>query len=132
MKHRILLLIAAVAGLSACHRSEGPNPGDIAAQAAKVYYEYLLQGKPEQWVDGFIRRDSIPSSYRRQLVDNARMFMRQQSDDHGGLKSVSVRGSQFNVSDSTAIALLGFQYAEGDSEQVAVPMVCVGGVWYMK
>lgn len=132
MKHRILLLIAAVAGLSACHRSEGPNTGDIAAQAAKVYYEYLLQGKPEQWVDGFIRKDSIPSSYRRQLVDNARMFMRQQSDDHGGLKSVSVRGSQFNVSDSTAIALLGFQYAEGDSEQVAVPMVCVGGVWYMK
>ncbi len=132
MKIKIMLLIAAVASLSACHRSEGPNPGDIAAQTAKVYYEYLLQGKPEQWVDGFIRNDSIPRSYRRQLVDNARMFMGQQSTDHGGLKSVSVRGSQFNPSDSTAIAILGFQYAEGDSEQVAVPMVCAGGVWYMK
>lgn len=132
MKLKIFLLIAAVAGLSACHRSKGPNPGDIAAQAAKVYYEYLLQGKPEQWVDGFIRKDSIPSSYRRQLVDNAIMFMGRQKEEHGGLKSVSVRSSQFNQADSTAIAILGFQYAEGDSEQVAVPMVCVGGVWYMK
>lgn len=132
MKLKIAFLALAVAGLTACHHAEGPTPGDIAAQAAKVYYDYLLQGKPEQWVDGFLRQDSIPSSYRRQLVDNARMFMGQQTSDHGGLKSVSVRGSQFNASDSTAIALLGFQYAEGDSEQVAVPMVCVGGVWYMK
>lgn len=132
MRQRFLFLLVVVGLLCACSGKEKPSAGDIAAQTAKAYYDYLVDGKPEQWIEGFIRNDSIPESYRRQLVDNAKMFMGQQKEEHGGLKAVNVHGSQFNQSDSTAIAILGFHYAKGDSEQVAVPMICVHGVWYMK
>ena len=58
--------------------SMGPDPGEVAAQAAKEYYMQLLAGKYEHYVDGFYRPDSIPPSYRRQLIHNAKMFVGQQ------------------------------------------------------
>ena len=33
--------------------SMGPDPGEVAAQAAKEYYMQLLAGKYEHYVDGF-------------------------------------------------------------------------------
>ena len=46
------------------------DPADVAAQVAKQYYDYLLEGKYEAFVDGKYRPDSIPGSYRDQLVMN--------------------------------------------------------------
>ena len=55
--------------------SQGPSPADIAGHAAKVYYDRLLQGHYDQFVDGRYLPDSIPASYRGQLVTNMQMFM---------------------------------------------------------
>ena len=70
--------------------SSGPDPGEVAAQAAKEYYTQLLAGKYEHYVDGFYRPDSIPASYRRQLIDNAKMFVGQQKDERRGILDVRV------------------------------------------
>lgn len=133
---RLLVAVAVAASLASlfagCGKKEGPKPGDVAAQSAKGYYDYLLHNKPEAWVEGFYRRYPIPDSYKQQLVDNARMYIGQQQEEHKGIKSISVRGGQFYPRDSTAIALLNLHFANGDSQQVAVPMVFVHGVWYMK
>jgi len=70
--------------------SMGPDPSEVAAQAAKEYYMQLLAGKYEHYVDGFYRPDSIPPSYRRQLIDNAKMFVGQQKSERRGILDVRV------------------------------------------
>ena len=57
-----------------------PKPDEVAGKAAKLYYDYLVDGKYEMFVDGYYQPDSIPASYREQLVTNAKMFAGQQKD----------------------------------------------------
>ena len=54
---------------SSCSPAKPQNPNELAVRAAKVYYDYLIAGNFEAYVDGFYRPDSIPGSYREQLID---------------------------------------------------------------
>ncbi len=123
------LLSLAVVCLSGCRPAD---EGAVAAQAAKVYYETLLSGGYETFVDGFYRSDSIPASYRSQLIDNAKMFIYQQKMEHGGISEVQLNGATLSASGSEADALLVFMFGNGGSEQVVVPMVLHDDVWYMR
>ena len=67
-----------VATVWACNQAD---PSDVAAHAAKQYYDYLLEDKYEAFVDGQYRPDSIPASYREQLIVNAKMFVGQQKEE---------------------------------------------------
>ena len=112
--------------------SSGPDPGEVAAQAAKEYYTQLLAGKYEHYVDGFYRPDSIPASYRRQLIDNAKMFVGQQKDERRGILDVRVVNAVADTTKRLANAFLIFAYGDSTSEEVVVPMVQHRGVWYMR
>ena len=50
----------------------------VVRNVAEQYYGYLIQGQFDAYVDGLYQPDSIPDSYRSQLIDNAKMFMKQQ------------------------------------------------------
>ena len=91
---KLLLLFLPLSLLVACGESTGPDASELAAQSAKVYYEQLLQGDYASFVDGTYRTDSIPKSYREQLIANAKMFVGQQNDEHHGIKEVRVIRSQ--------------------------------------
>ncbi|RKW59943.1 hypothetical protein [Hoylesella loescheii] len=112
--------------------SSGPDPGEVAAQAAKEYYTQLLAGKYEHYVDGFYRPDSIPASYRRQLIDNAKMFVGQQKDERRGILDVRVVNAVADTTKRSANVFLIFAYGDSTSEEVVVPMVQHRGVWYMR
>lgn len=70
---RILLFVMALALAASCRKDE-VRPEDIALQAAKVYYDQLLRGDYDAYVDGTLHGDSVPPAYRRQLVLNMQMF----------------------------------------------------------
>ena len=76
-----------------CHKTEGQKPEEMAGRTAKAYYDYLIEGKYEAYTDGFYQPDSIPGSYREQLIVNAKQYAAQMKEDHGGLAAVKVAGA---------------------------------------
>ena len=50
---------------------------ELAANTARAYYDYLLQGQYDDFVAGMDGYEDMPESYRQQLVDNAKMFVAQ-------------------------------------------------------
>lgn len=119
-----LLLIAVDCG--------GTDPAEVASAAAKEYYKLLLEGKYDEYVDGFYRPDSIPGSYRSQLIDNAKMFMAQQKEERRGLLDVRVVSAKVDTSLHVANVFLILSYGDSTNEEIVVPMVEQKGVWYMR
>lgn len=113
-------------------RASGPDAAQLAAQAAKVYYEQLLRGDYESFVDGRYQPTRIPQSYRDQLVANAKMFVGQQEKDHKGIKAVAVTAAKADTARHVANAFLTFTYGDSTREEVVVPMVESKGVWYLR
>ncbi len=124
-------LPALALALGACS-SGGPTPADLAGLAARTYYASLAEGKCEAWVDGFWQPDSIPASYRQQLVDNARMYLAQQEEEHGGIDSVGLVRAEADTARHTGHAWLTLCYRNKEREEIVVPMVLVHGLWMMR
>ena len=127
---KILTTVLLAALLHAC--KEAPKAEDVAAQTAKTYYEMLMRGDYDLFVDGTYRPDSIPASYREQLVANVKMYVGQQQEEHRGIRQVKVAGAQVDTARHRGDVFLVLSYGDSTSEQIVVPMVCQVGVWYMK
>lgn len=113
----------------ACNNAD---PSDVAAHAAKQYYDYLLEEKYEAFVDGQYRPEAIPSSYRDQLIDNAKMFVGQQKKEHRGIKEVRIVDAKADTAQHAANVFLLFAYGDSTSEEINVPMVEHEGIWYLR
>ena len=87
---RKLLFLLVVIALAAC-----------GAQAAKVYYDELLAGHYDQFLDARAGIEGIPAGYREQLLAGLRQFMAQQQDAHQGIQSVEVSTTTQPCLDST-------------------------------
>lgn len=111
---------------------EAPTPDKIAAHAAKSYYDQLVAGKYDDFVAGTYMPYKIPDSYRRQLVDNARMFVAQQEQEHRGIKKVKILDAKADTVKHVANVYLVFEYGDSTREEVCVPMVEKKGVWYTR
>lgn len=108
------------------------DPSDVAAHAAKQYYDYLLEEKYEAFVDGQYRPDAIPDSYRSQLIENVKMFVGQQKKEHRGIKEVRIVDAQADTAQHAANVFLLFAYGDSTSEEINVPMVEHEGIWYLR
>ena len=86
--------------------------GQLAAIAAKGYYDELLQGKYEEFVDATYRRDSIPAVYREQLIANAKMYIGQQNVEHQGIKEVTIANAKADTARRTAQVFLVLNYVK--------------------
>ena len=99
---------------------------------AKQYYQYLLDGKYEEFVDGYYQPDSIPGVYREQLITNAKMFVGLQKEVHQGMVKVDVAKASVDTANHVANVFLNIAYGDSTTEEVVVPMVLVDGNWMMK
>lgn len=108
------------------------KPEEVAGRAAKIYYDYLLAGDYESYVDGYYRPDSIPGGYREQLIANAKMFMAQQKEEKNGLVEVRFQRAKLSKDSVSAQAFLLFCYGDSTKEEVVVPMLDVEGNWMMR
>ena len=126
----VVMLLATVIVVG-CGRKAG-NDKNAAAMFAKGYYERLIEGNYEGYVDALNYPDSVPPSYRSQLVLNAKLFAEKQKKLHGGWVAVEIADCVVDNQTSTAQAILSLCYADSTRENVVVPMVERDGRWYIR
>lgn len=116
---------------SSC-KKEDVRQEDVALQAAKAYYDQLLHGDYDSYVEGCLKGDSVAPVYRHQLLLNAQMFMEQQNSEHNGISEVKTLRAAYDSSAHTVDAFLALLYADSTVEEIVVPMVEKNGVWYLR
>ena len=127
------ILIAVALLLAACgENKKNVDQGKLAAKAAKYYYEQLLKGDYEAFLNNENRTNNLPDNYRKQLLLNLKQFVAQQDSVHHGIDSITLGASHFSAKDNTASVFLLFYYGDKTTEQVVVPMVKERGKWILR
>ncbi len=129
-KHRSVLCLLCLCLLAACHH--GPNPDEQALQAAKGYYDELLSGNCEAFLDGKAVTDSLPPDYRSQMLQVYRNFLDEQQENHGGVHHVTAERAFRDTTLHLTHAFLLLHFSDSTREEITVPMVEVNGQWKMK
>lgn len=128
---KILFFLLSVMSLFSC-KEKTPDPGYYAGIAAKGYYDMLLEGRYDEFVDGQNMPHRIPEGYRQQLVLNAKMFVEQQKNEHRGMKAFQILDAKADTVHHLADVYLSVTYGDSTKEQIVVPMVEVEKKWKMR
>jgi hypothetical protein len=123
------VLVFLIPLLAAC---SSPSKEELAALAAKGYYQHLVDGEYEHFVDGRLMADSLPADYRSQLIEGYKQFIAQQQATRGGISEVRVSRAFTDSTTHYTSVLLMLCYGDSTSEEVVVPMVERNGRWKMK
>ena len=131
--HPVLLFmtIALSAVLLSCSGND-KSPADMAAEAAKGYYDHLVAERYADYVSGLSGTDNIPASYREQLVVNAKQFVAEQRKEHGGISTVNIVRATADSVNHTADVFLQLCFGDSTREEIVVPMVENGGRWLLR
>ena len=125
-------LFFTVALLTACASREDFPQEDVAANTARLYYQYLIEGKYEDFVAGMDRHIERSQNDERQLVENAKLYVKRQQNLHQGIKSVRVASSEVDTIQHTAMIFLIMEFADNNKEEILVPMVERDSLWLMR
>lgn len=109
-----------------------PTPEELAGRAAKEYYDYLLAGNYEAFLEGKAGADSLPFDYRQQLLLVCEQFMTQHSRDHQGISAVRFSNARMDTFTTETWVFLFLCYADSTQEEIVVPMIEYNGRWCMK
>ncbi|TGX82389.1 hypothetical protein E5358_07545 [Palleniella muris] len=131
---RFIMLLTAFCFLATgCNKGESLEEIEArAGNTAVEYYKLLLAENYEDFVNGMLGGDSLPPVYKEQMVANAAMFVKQQVDEHKGIKEITLSSCKADTANHTADAFLYLHFADSQKEVVNVPLVERNGVWYMK
>ena len=133
MRNSLYLLSALfILVLASCSKPAEPKPEEVAGRAAKAYYDYLIQGKYDAYVDAFYRPDSIPAIYREQLIVSTKQYVWQMKTDHQGLDSVTIAGAKVDTAKHVGHAFLVLCFKDSTREEIVVPMTLKKGNWMMR
>ena len=133
MRKQILhssFLILNLIALGAC----SSTPEEQAARAARGYYQCLIDDRPEEFLQGKANADSLPDSYRAQLLKAINQYRAEMLDKHNGLNEVQVSDNvaRRDTSLNLTYAFLLLCYGDSTEEEITVPMVEHDGQWLMK
>lgn len=109
------------------------TPEEQASLAVKGYYEHLIHGEYEQFLQGKdgLKKQAEPE-YWSQLVDNCHQFMHQQKESHRGIHEVRIVNAKTDTLQKYVNVFMMLCFGDSTNEEVVVPMVDRGGRWYMK
>ena len=124
-----LVLLVFLAQLAAC---SSPTREELASLAAKGYYQHLIEGDFDHFLEGRVMADSLPDDYRSQLIDGYSQFLAQQVKARGGINEVRISRAYTDSTQQYTSVLLMLCYGDSTSEEVIVPMVEHNGRWMMK
>ena len=126
------LLFIALTLLMLCACSSTPE--EQAARAARGYYQCLIDDRPEEFLRGKVNADSLPDSYRAQLLKAINQYRAEMLDKHNGLNEVQVSDNvaRRDTSLNLTYAFLLLCYGDSTEEEITVPMVERDGQWLMK
>ncbi len=128
MKHLLIFFLAFLA-LCAC---SSPTPEEMASLAAKGYYEHLVNGEYDEFLDGKAGSDSLPDAYRQQLLSGYKQFVSQQNILHNGINEIRVVNARRDSILNYTNVFLMLCFGDSTNEQVSVPMIEHNGIWRMK
>jgi hypothetical protein len=110
-----------------------PTREELASLAAKGYYDHLVHGEYEQFLEG---KELLPTSddanFRSQLVENYRRFMAAQQTAHGGIREVRIVRAKTDSLQSYTNVFLTLCFGDSTNEEIVVPMVEKEGRWRMR
>lgn len=115
-------------GLLSCSQ---PTPEELASLAAKGYYDHLIHGEYEQFLEGVDMPDD-QESYRSQLLDNYRQFMAAQQSSHNGIREVRIVRAKTDSLQHYTNVFLTLCFGDSTNEEIVVPMVENDGRWRMR
>lgn len=124
-----LVLLVSLAQWAAC---SSPTREELASLAAKGYYQHLIEGDFDHFLEGRVMADSLPDDYRSQLIDGYSQFLAQQVKARGGINEVRISRAFTDSTQQYTSVLLMLCYVDSTSEEVVVPMVERDGRWMMK
>ena len=124
-----LIGLMALIGLIGCSRV---SREEQAMDAACEYYEALLEGDYEAFLEGRVHMDSIPDGFREQLLASYKQFMYQQKEAHQGVESFTPSCVQEDSTLQVMQVFLMVNYSDSTHEEIVVPMVERDGEWKMK
>ena len=128
MKHLLFIVLVFLA-LCAC---SSPTPEEMASLAAKGYYEHLLKGEYDKFLEGKAGSDNLPEAYREQLLAGYKQFMAQQNSQHNGINDIRVINAMRDTILNYTNVFLMLCFGDSTNEQVSVPMIEHNGSWRMK
>lgn len=125
----IILFFLLIALFTSCST---PSREELASLAAKGYYQHLIDGDYDHFLEGRVMADSLPDNYRSQLIDGYAQFLAQQQKARGGINEVRVSRAFTDSTQQYTSVLLVLCYGDSSTEEVVVPMVECDGRWMMK
>ncbi len=131
MKHLLYIAIGFVL-LSAC--SQKLSQEEEAAKAAQSYYQLLIDGQTDKFLQGKMGSDSFPDGYREQMLGVYEQYVREVKEEHGGIREVLISDNIGKTDSSNHLVYTFLVLCFGDSaqEEITVPMVDKDGIWKMK
>ena len=119
-----------LAVLAACGNA---TKEELAALAAKGYYDHLIHGEYEQFYEVMDQRAlSEEPAYRSQMLDNLFQFMARQEQEHRGVLEVRVSNATTDTVQQFTNVFLVLCFGDSTNEEIVVPMVERNGAWRMK
>lgn len=127
---KVVSAVVGVLVLVACGGNVSPE--EQALLAAKGYYEHLLSGEYEDFLEGKAGADSLPADYREQLLAACKQYVFKQRDEHGGIREIQAGNATADTAKHVANAFLLLCYGDSTTEEIVVPMVERDGKWRMR
>ena len=134
MRKRLVGIVGLLGFLGILGMSCGnPTAEEMASLAAKGYYEHLIHGEYEQFLQGKVGLNKhSEEEYWNQLRDNCHQFVHQQEQAHRGIHEVRFVNAKTDTLQKYTNVFLMLCFGDSTNEEIVVPMVERDGRWYMR
>ena len=108
------------------------TPEEQASLAAKGYYEHLVAGEYDAYLDGVIGMTEAPADYRQQQRVAIEQFMKRLTEQHKGINSIEVSSVKTDSTLHCTNVFLLICFTDSTQEEICVPMVQKNGLFWMR